>query len=1105
MTANTPLVDRIRLLWAELKRRVGGGHPDDDRAPVAAADGLDEAIPWAQEATTASDWREASRRWSVVLEQFGSIVPAKVFSRLAIAHRELGELDTAAEVLDQGRSRFPDDRRLATNWAQLAMVTEDWEEAVRRWEDVLERFEEVPPKVYAWFAISYRELGATGVAAALLDWAYDRFPDDVRIAMERVEIDLHRGDWEGAVLLCQEILDRFGTEAPPKVYARLSIAYRELGDFERSERTIQRGMSEFPDAPELAIDWAQLAAEQDDWREATARWATVFDRFNDAVPAKVFARAAAEYRHQGLVGTAVELIRQGHERFPDDGRLVYERANIAMVQQDWMRAIGCWDEVVRTARVEMEEERAGDGERGSGSGPWVFDLPLRGPNNDWHEGAWQALARAWPDDQEVLGSSAPSVWLYGSIAEVLRASEGFLEASRILRSGLNAYPQNSELTFWLVRNEIDVRRDEDDRVDPTALLDRVLGEVAGSSRSGSPNGNVDLIRDGIRLESNRAVLEDFAPGNRPHGLPKIHRIRVPRGSSLELELRAGQYLTQPTVQRLVRKLSENEGWPELEEGNEPLMERAREVSELYSHTYGELPYLPAEKLAEAVFFLIYSEMCVFEPIRRLARSMAEQRGEPVFVEVPSSTFTYLNGYAENNLGKFEFGQVYLYFELRRRGVNAFLCEPVSPEHVSRTSHIVFAPSSALMQSRPVERRPRIPQSGAAVVPAGIRSIERVIERIGDPLLISSGFIIKKYAYDRWFRKGRSLDLECSIHPPRHLLPTVRMQLWTAAKLEGTQVAGGDPQPVRAEVQVSETISNGWLDWFDHVMREYLVELSRHAHAEVALRDITEAHVCDHLFTESSILAGAVQAQGGRIVMWPHSTNPVHSEVRDPSSFDVVHAVTRAGAERWRAKFPGKEVIHDGSLMLPPPMRENQIDPERPLSVVVLGGKTTLGAMPFVHQSRHEESYRRFFEGLGRLQSDHRIEVFYKPKGFLGENESWLESTVGASGNWRTVTEHPLRIELPNMLFVSLSVGSSALFEGLSRGIPCLIVRDFPTNEYTTFESGAVPIGPSDEMLEIVRRCTDPGAFGSLIDRQLEYYRHEAGLASEVSATRDQAL
>jgi hypothetical protein len=184
-------------------------------------------------------------------------------------------------------------------------------------------------------------------------------------------------------------------------------------------------------------------------------------------------------------------------------------------------------------------------------------------------------------------------------------------------------------------------------------------------------------------------------------------------------------------------------------------------------------------------------------------------------------------------------------------------------------------------------------------------------------------------------------------------------------------------------------------------------------------------------------------------------------------------------------------------MLDPPTRNARVDPDQPLSVVVIGGRSTLRHMPILNRSLHEDSYRRFFVGLQKLQEEHDIDVVFKPRGHTGEHEMWLTDMVGGTAGWRRALEHPLRLDLPNMVYVSISMGSSALLEGLSRGVPGLIVRDFPVRDYTTLDDDAFPTGPVEKMLKLVASCTSSDGYERLLDHELKYYASELEVGQDL--------
>ena len=70
--------------------------------------------------------------------------------------------------------------------------------------------------------------------------------------------------------------------------------------------------------------------------------------------------------------------------------------------------------------------------------------------------------------------------------------------------------------------------------------------------------------------------------------------------------------------------------------------------------------------------------------------------------------------------------------------------------------------------------------------------------------------------------------------------------------------------------------------------------------------------------------------------------------------------------------------------------------------------------------------------------------------------------VGPDIEFEEISTHPSEIDEPNMIYLTISFGSTALLEGLGRGIPCMIVRDFPVEDYTGIDSTSVPIGDAQD-------------------------------------------
>lgn len=84
----------------------------------------------------------------------------------------------------------------------------------------------------------------------------------------------------------------------------------------------------------------------------------------------------------------------------------------------------------------------------------------------------------------------------------------------------------------------------------------------------------------------------------------------------------------------------------------------------------------------------------------------------------------------------------------------------------------------------------------------------------------------------------------------------------------------------------------------------------------------------------------------------------------------------------------------------------------------------------------------------------------------------------------------MAIERPNLIYVTVSFGSTALLEGLSRGIPCMIVREFPIEDYTGIDPKFIPVADVKAIVDQIAQCRDLGKLEALARRELAWYARE---------------
>jgi hypothetical protein len=204
---------------------------------------------------------------------------------------------------------------------------------------------------------------------------------------------------------------------------------------------------------------------------------------------------------------------------------------------------------------------------------------------------------------------------------------------------------------------------------------------------------------------------------------------------------------------------------------------------------------------------------------------------------------------------------------------------------------------------------------------------------------------------------------------------------------------------------------------------------------------------------------------------------------------------KSGKEIWEKKFPATEIEIKSDIMLSPPsnLKSSIQNPNQKLSVIIIGGGSVVGRMPFLSWNKHCVSYRNLYSGLLKMRRN--VNIFFKARGRKGhlDSFSWFQKMVGDSVNWQAAFDHVLQIEYPNMILISVSYGSSALLEGIGRGIPAMIVRDFKIEDYTTIDTTSVPTGSTDYILQEIINCTDYEYRRQLIQKQMAYYCEEIGI------------
>lgn len=770
--------------------------------------------------------------------------------------------------------------------------------------------------------------------------------------------------------------------------------------------------------------------------------------------------------HPSSVESQFELSLKRH---PNSDILLLARAEHAMAQRDYQCALDFWDRGLR---------------EGTGDAQPVLDLvvaglPRRGAIFAWDEAAWVECVDRWDAIWETLDRE-PSLLLYRRLIHTLFTIGEYGLAQKLSERALSAHPHDEALVVQAA--ELVVRSNPD--MGATRLKE-LLRQQGGEGTAG---------RLAAQIEQAEVILEDIAELGAPSA-DELRILTVYRHSPAEFLIRASNFWDERRVHEVALRLATRDGWPEQSSNEDLVSAAAWAAAREFASTRAEVVRITPGALARAVFHYFKQELTQKIPVDRIADEIARTRDDVVFVDLAALKIPYMVSYPTSKMQA-----MYFYHALRKRGRNVTFVRFPRMENGSPSAGnvleswpmptpmpvLTLIPQPAQLKPPARPLKPVRAARKSLLVPAGIRSVRRVLDRIGPTVVVNSGSAVKQFAYDRSIKQDWDYDVNLSLHGDgQKLLPTFKFHTepvitWRRDDqgVMGSPAAPSTPESIDAFLASGEWVSDDWNEWLERAIVPFFRDFVHRVRDTVDELGIVDVHVGDYLYAEPALVAAVVKERGGRVHVWPHSTNPVHVALQDPNLIDTVHAVTRSGATTWRQALPRARVQHDSSLMLDPPRSDVAFSTGEPLSVVVIGGRPVMRHLPILDIAAHEDLYRRFFAALEPLVATGRVRVYFKPRGLTGEHEGWLEKLVGHAAGWQPVLEHPLRMTLANPLFVSLSVGSSALLEGGTRGIPGLVVREGFARDYLATDESLFQALSVSEAVEMIDTLAEAEAWTS---------------------------
>jgi hypothetical protein len=260
-------------------------------------------------------------------------------------------------------------------------------------------------------------------------------------------------------------------------------------------------------------------------------------------------------------------------------------------------------------------------------------------------------------------------------------------------------------------------------------------------------------------------------------------------------------------------------------------------------------------------------------------------------------------------------------------------------------------------------------------------------------------------------------------------------------------------------------------------------------AQLSGKQVKTASIADHASLEAGLLAAEVVRAGGDVHIWPHSANVVHHHVHAPADIRRVNVAARSTGEVWAKKFGRDKIAVNASNILPETEPIPAFDPQQPIHIILFAGAHTLGRIPFFDRFKHEQCWSAVLDILHAMP----VNVSVKHKSSW-ETRDWITARAGNDQALRFTNTRANRLKHPNMVFMCISLTSTAIFEGIARGIPGMVVRDMPVRETPYYNPDFVPCIESGQLEPFISSLNDPAAWDELRQRQLIWFERETSWA-----------
>jgi len=116
-----------------------------------------------------------------------------------------------------------------------------------------------------------------------------------------------------------------------------------------------------------------------------------------------------------------------------------------------------------------------------------------------------------------------------------------------------------------------------------------------------------------------------------------------------------------------------------------------------------------------------------------------------------------------------------------------------------------------------------------------------------------------------------------------------------------------------------------------------------------------------------------------------------------------------------------------------------------------------------------------------------VRLKFKPKE-CWEDAAWFHSNFSEFLESTDIeTSRATLLHYPNMIFLSIGHGSTALLEGIACAVPCMIAREQDTADYIDL-GNVIPVGNIDTICNLIDKCRNNNVYNELLKAQIRWFR-----------------